>query len=210
MVGRILETIDGISRKVDNNGWTPLHLAACNKYSTLIAKELLDKDREVTYMKNTKGRTPLHIAAQRGNVWTMEAIVKRCPDCCELVDNRGWNVLHFALKGGDFWCLERIMKIIEENRSLSNLLNEKNAEGDAPLHFYFKNTSLEPRLLNSFISDPRVDKKAFNKQNLNALDIASTVKHSYKEVTHHFILLYFEEKKNYIYINCFIFPFCGS
>ncbi|KAE8022595.1 hypothetical protein FH972_008383 [Carpinus fangiana] len=181
MVRRIMEKIEGISRKVDNNGWTPLHLAAYFHYSSSIAKQLLDKDREVAYMKDTKGRTPLHIAAHRGNNHTMKIIVERCPDCCELVDNRGWNVLHFALKGGDFWCLERIMKIIEENRSLSNLLNEKNAEGDAPLHFYFKNTSLE--LPNNFISHPRLDKMAFNKQNLNVGDIISTVKHSSKEIS---------------------------
>ena len=193
MIERILEKIEGISRKVDNKGWTPFHLAAYFNYGN-IAKQLLDKDREVAYMKDTEGRTPLHIAAHQGYcVDAMKVIVKRCPDCCELVDNRGWNVLHFAIKGGDFWCLERIMKIIEEKRSLSNLLNEKNAEGDAPLHLYLKNTSR----LKSFISDPRVDKKAFNKQNLNALEIASTVsEQSKKKVTHHFIMLYFEEKKN--------------
>jgi ankyrin repeat protein len=58
----------------------------------------LDKDRDVAYMKDTKGRTTLHIAAQRGNDDTVSLIVSRCPDCCELVDNRGWNVLHFAIK----------------------------------------------------------------------------------------------------------------
>jgi ankyrin repeat protein len=143
MIERILEKIDGISRKVDNKGWTPLHLAAYFNHGG-IAKQLLDKDREVAYMKDTEGRTPLHIAAHLGYYWTMKVIIERCPDCCELVDNRGWNVLHFAIKGrGSHWCLETIMEIIKEKRSLSNLLNEKNAEGDAPLHFYFKNTSLE-------------------------------------------------------------------
>ena len=208
MIKRILEKIDGISRKVDNNGWTPLHLAAYSHYSTSIAEQLLDKDREVAYIKDTKVRTPLHIAADRGKNGIMNVIVKRCPDCCELVDNRGWNVLHFAIKGWmSHYMLESFMDIIKENRSLSNLLNEKNAEGDAPLHFYFKYyNSTSSQSAKSFISHPQVDKNAFNKQNLNALEIASTVRHlSYKQVTHHFIWINFEK----LDANCFIFPFCG-
>ncbi|KAE8022648.1 hypothetical protein FH972_008431 [Carpinus fangiana] len=112
--------IEGISREVDNNGWTPLHLVAYLGYGG-IAVQLLDKDREVAYMKDTKGRTPLHIAAQHGYyVNAMKVIVERCPDCCELVDNRGCNVLHFALKGqNSHRCLERFMEIIKEKMSLS-------------------------------------------------------------------------------------------
>jgi ankyrin repeat protein len=72
MIERILEKIEGISRKVDNKGWTPLHLAAYFAYSEDIAKQLLDKDREVAYMKDTEGRTPLHIAAQSGWCWYNE------------------------------------------------------------------------------------------------------------------------------------------
>jgi ankyrin repeat protein len=124
-------------------------------------KQLLDKDREVAYMKDTEGQTPLHIAARSGNVKAMKVIVERCPDCCELVDNRGWNVLHFAIKRESYF-LEEIMDMIIENWSFSNLLNEKNADGDTPLHFY--STSSESVKLKKFVSHPRVDKMAFNKE----------------------------------------------
>ncbi|XP_059448139.1 ankyrin repeat-containing protein At5g02620-like [Corylus avellana] len=169
MIKRILETIDGISREVDNNRWTPLHLAAYFGYEN-IAKQLLDKDREVAYMKDTEGRTPLHIAAQRSNANTMKVIVERCPDCCELVDNRGWNVLHFAIKVQRYY-LEKIMDIIIENWSFSNLLNEKNADGDTPLHFYATTSSESLIVLKKFVRHPRLDKMAFNKQHLNAQEI---------------------------------------
>jgi hypothetical protein len=122
-------------------------------------------------MKDTEGQTPLHIAARSGNVEAMKVIIERCPDCCELVDNRGWNVLHFAIKGESYY-LEEIMDMIIENWSFSNLLNEKNADGDTPLHFY--STSSESVKLKKFVSHPRVDKMAFNKQHLNGLQIAST------------------------------------
>jgi ankyrin repeat protein len=169
MTARLLKKFDGISRKVDNNGWTPLHLAARVPFSSSRIEQLLDKDREVAYMKDTEGQTPLHIAARSGNVKAMKVIVERCPDCCELVDNRGWNVLHFAIKGS--WWRKDIMKIIIENWSFSNLLNEKNADGDTPLHFY--STSSESVKLKKFVSHPRVDKMAFNKEHLNALQIAA-------------------------------------
>ncbi|KAE8010315.1 hypothetical protein FH972_006697 [Carpinus fangiana] len=170
MTTRLPEKIDGISRKVDSNGWTPLHLAVCVPFSSSKIKWLLAKDREVAYMKDTEGQTPLHIAARSGNVQAMKVIIKRCPDCCELVDNRGWNVLHFAIKREGYF-LEKIMDIIIENWSFSNLLNEKNADGDTPLHFC--STSSESVKLKKFVRHPRVDKMAFNKQHLNALQIAS-------------------------------------
>jgi hypothetical protein len=53
-----------------------------------LAMMLLDKDRDVAYMKDTKGRAAL--------------IVSRCSYCFELVDNRGWNILHFAIKGAPY------------------------------------------------------------------------------------------------------------
>ncbi|XP_059446693.1 protein ACCELERATED CELL DEATH 6-like [Corylus avellana] len=181
MVRRILEKIDGISRKKDNNGWTPLHLAAYFGFPSMV-EQLLDKDREVAYMKDTKSMTPLHIAAQHGNYLAMKVIVERCPDCCELVDNRGWNVLHFAIKGRRSYKLNTIVDIIIENWSFSNLLNEKNADGDTPLHFYATTSSESLLKLKKFVSHPRLDEMAFNKQHLNAWDIsAATEKRSWTE-----------------------------
>ncbi|XP_062173075.1 uncharacterized protein LOC133878502 [Alnus glutinosa] len=162
---RILNKIEGISRIVDNNGWTPLHFAAYF-YSSSLAEKLLDKDRDVAYMKDKEGRTALHIAAHEGNSGIVSLIVSKCPDCCELVDNRGWNLLHVAFKGE--YPLEETIKIILENSSLSNLLNEENVDGDTPLHFY----SNSQQRGENFVNHPLVDKMAFNKENLSAWDIA--------------------------------------
>ncbi|XP_062171371.1 protein ACCELERATED CELL DEATH 6-like [Alnus glutinosa] len=170
---RILDKIEGISRIVNKDDyWTPLHFAAYFtnyqiNYST-VARMLLDKDREVAYKKDKEGRTALHIAAQEGNVHMVSLIVSRCPDCCELVDKRGWNVLHFAFEGKYPSLLEYTIEVILRNSSLSNLLNEKNADGDTPLHFY----SNFEGLAKNFIGHPRVDKMAFNQKNLSAWNIA--------------------------------------
>jgi ankyrin repeat protein len=197
--------LKGISRIADNDGWTSLHFAAYFHCYSVI-EMLLDKDRDVAYMKDKEGRTALHIAAQCNNGDIVSLIVSRCPDCCELVDNRGWNVLHFAFKGKNY--LESTIKIIIENSSLDNLLNEKNADGDTPLHFY--SNSLSPA--KDFVAHSRVDKKAFNKKNLSAWDIAKANSGIFSEVkvTHNFILHLKNNISIVIYLSVFqcIFKSC--
>jgi hypothetical protein len=63
-------------------------------------------------MKDTKEMTALHIATQRGNENIVSLIVSRCPDCYELVDNRGWNVLHFTIKRAPYFRSEGIIEIL--------------------------------------------------------------------------------------------------
>jgi hypothetical protein len=203
MTTKILKTVEGISRKVDDEDWTPLHLAAHLGHSAL-ATLLLNDDKDVAYMKDKNGRTALHIAIQQGKLDIVKTIVSSCPDCCELVDNKGWNVLHFAINCPVYKLypflrvrtklrLRRIIEIIGENPCLDNLLNEKNADGDAPLHYYLKKgLSAE-----NFFGHPRLDKMAFNKKNLTAFEgaVYNWPIFRRKEVTHNFIL---HLKKNYL------------
>ena len=119
---------------------------------------LLRVDRSIAYMEDAKGMTTLHIAAQKGNATIMKEIL----DYCELVDNRGWNALHFAVtSSGDQ--SEIIVQIILKTSSLSNILNEKDGKGDTPLHHYSKSL----KYIKCLIYHNRVDKMAFNKENLD-------------------------------------------
>ena len=90
-------TLPVLTRQADQQGLTPIHLAASfNSRRTIIP--LLMADRHVAYMKDTEGRTALHIAAYSGHKTIMKKILSSCPDCYELVDDkRGWNALHFAV-----------------------------------------------------------------------------------------------------------------
>ncbi|KAF5466021.1 hypothetical protein F2P56_015980 [Juglans regia] len=184
---KLIQKIGGISKEADQKGWTPLHLAAhYNKNES--TKLLLEYYRDVAYMKDTEGRTALHIAAHHGHHMVMEKIISSCPDCCELVDNRGWNALHFAAEGpvlDDFKGYQHIKLIIGailDNRSLGNLLNQKDADGNTPLHHLLRRSSYwldtnDHRLTNgidNLFFDPRVDQMAFNNENLHAWEIALT------------------------------------
>ncbi|KAB1207400.1 hypothetical protein CJ030_MR7G017417 [Morella rubra] len=101
----------------------------------------------------------LQIAAHRGNNSIMERIISRCPDCCELVENRGWNVLHFAIDGRG---VKDTVGVILKYSSLSNF------DGNTPFHHQSNYKDIEENLMDH----PRVDKMAFNKLNLASRDIS--------------------------------------
>ncbi|XP_041025489.1 uncharacterized protein LOC121265863 [Juglans microcarpa x Juglans regia] len=164
MSNKILERYGrDLCKQADQNGWTPLHMAAyMDNFKP--AKLLLESDREVAYKKDAEGRTALHIAALRNNSLVTEVIISMCPDCCEVVDNEGRNALHLAVMTK---LRPDVALIIQDNSSLQNLLNQKDNEGNTPLHLYCNSDGYHERVLTS----PRVDKMVFNKENQTAYQI---------------------------------------
>uniref|UniRef100_A0A7N2LJJ7 PGG domain-containing protein n=1 Tax=Quercus lobata TaxID=97700 RepID=A0A7N2LJJ7_QUELO len=125
-------------------------------------------DRHVAYMKDTEGRTALHIAAYSGHKTIMKKILSSCPDCYELVDDkRGWNALHFAVNS---FYPRGAVRLILQNSTLKSLWNEKDADGNTVLHHH----SNSSRFILQLGNDPRLDQMAFNKQNLDAFDVVAT------------------------------------
>ena len=132
MICKILERItpqewSAFIKQADKQRSTPLHCAA---YFNCFSKKkmLLEVDRSIAYMKDTKGMTALHIAVHQGHDMVMQYILNYCPDCCELVDERGWNALRFAINSSATWA-EDTVKLILKRSSLSNLLNETTLVG---------------------------------------------------------------------------------
>ncbi|KAM4113792.1 hypothetical protein ACJW30_04G022800 [Castanea mollissima] len=166
--GKTQEEKSALIKQVDKQRWTPLHCAAY--FDCIGTIELLRVDRSIAYMKDSKGMTALHIAAHRGHHWVMNSILEYCPDCCELVDERGWNALHFIVNSSSSEWAKYGSESILKKSLLSNLLNEKDARGNTPLHHHSKSL----HYLKDVMCNNRVDQMAFNKQNLNAYDIALT------------------------------------
>ena len=184
MIGEIQEKIEPkalsalINQKYKQR-LTPLHCAAYfNGYSTI--ERLLKIDISMAYKKDTKDMTALHIAADRGHVKIVNEILKYCPDCSELVDKRGWNALHFAVNSSH----KDVVNVILNRSSLSNLLNEKDESGNTPL---LHSKSLP--YIKDLMHHDRVNKMAFNKQNLDVYDIALTSEELSKEKVTQFFLL---------------------
>ncbi|KAG7994845.1 hypothetical protein I3843_01G079300 [Carya illinoinensis] len=164
MTKNILERYGrNLCKQADRNGWTPLHMAAYVG-RTAVAKLLLKYDREVAYIQDAEGRTALHIAACCDKDEVTKAIISMCPDCCEVVDNEGRNALHLAIRNN----LPRAALIIQNNSSLRNLLNQKDNDGNTPLHYYCNSNFV---CIKHVLNSPRVDKMVFNKENHNASQI---------------------------------------
>ena len=172
-------------KQVDKQGWTPLHCAAY--FNCHSAINLLAIDRSIAYMKDAKGMTALHIAAHKGHDNIMKILLEYFPDCCELVDKRGWNVLHFIMNSSSSYWAENGIKHILEEPSFKNLFNEKDDDGNTPLHHHSKSL----HYIKDVMGHDRVDKMAFNKQNLNAYDVALTSEElSDKKVKENFSLFH--------------------
>lgn len=122
-------------------------------------------------MKDIEGRTPLHIAATGGKAGAIESIISKCPDCSEVVDKRGWNMLHFLMKGSSFHGTDRAIDAILKNSSLRSLLNEKNEDGDTPLHYYYSKSFRSG--ISTFVLHSGLDKNVFNNENLSPFDEGS-------------------------------------
>nr|XP_048336589.1 ankyrin repeat-containing protein At5g02620-like [Ziziphus jujuba var. spinosa] len=161
-----------LMEKADKIGWTPVHYAAFMGYLPAINHFVeFGEDVDAAYLQNKEGNTALHLAVASGHTKIVLEILKWRPDCCEIVNNKGWNILHSALDANNF---EETVISILKNPALNNLINEKDDDGNTPLHHIAMSLNWEQA--NQFIDHPRMDKMAFNNENRNALDIALSSK----------------------------------
>ncbi|XP_057489039.1 uncharacterized protein LOC130775004 isoform X2 [Actinidia eriantha] len=167
-VGELLKRIPNLSKVVDKNGWTPLHCAARQNDARLVRK-LLYADKDIAYQiaEGDGKKTALHLAALHGKVVAMEEILLHYPDCWEMVNDRGQNILHIAIENKKVNAVECILK----RPWVSNLLNEKDNEGNTPLHMLVVSDCNIPDL----IHHPLPNKGAFNNENLTPRDKATSV-----------------------------------
>ncbi|XP_019075434.2 uncharacterized protein LOC109122617 [Vitis vinifera] len=164
MTKKILGWKPMLIKEVDENGWSPLHCAAYMR-DAAITKQLLDgssQDKSVIYLgiKNSN-RTALHIASYNGCMDIVKLLLSHAPDCCEQVDENGNNVFHFAMmkKHPSHFGSEVLIK---DGLRVRGLVNEKDAQGDTPIHLLasFGVNDVD------FILDETVDKMERNKEKL--------------------------------------------
>lgn len=122
-----------------SSGNSLLHIAAlCGNYEVSVAvienfqkkvsKENFNHKRLMAVLKNRNGKTPLHLAAERGNVAFIKALKETDRVLWELLrktgDSFGNLPVHTAAAEGQ-------VKVLE---LLKDQLNERNGEGNTPLH----------------------------------------------------------------------------
>ncbi|KAK2647164.1 hypothetical protein Ddye_022359 [Dipteronia dyeriana] len=150
---------------------TALHAAAMN-HGPDITRKILEKKKSLIRERDRYGWTPLHSAAYHRKFEIMKELLE-CDvsaayiDCCELVDERRWNVLHFAmlsLTGKDLKIL------LKEDPLIRNLINDKDADGNTPLHLLATfHSHLIRRIRHVGIKDVKLDLDVVNNQNMSVL-----------------------------------------
>ena len=166
-----MEWKPSLTKEVDENGWSPLQCAAHFGYTTIV-KQLLHKspDKSVACLGIKRGKkTALLIAAKRGHKDIVDLLLSYSPDCCEQVDDNGKNVLHFAMMNKQDYYPGMFLQ--NDGLRVRGLLNERDAQGDTPLHLLASYLVYDEE----FVLDDRVDKIWLNNNNLTTKDIVSRV-----------------------------------
>lgn len=126
----------GVSvRLTNNNGWTPLHLAA--KFDrTEFMEFMLKKEPKSINVKTHSGQTPLAICCEMNNYNTLYFLLGQKYINVNSVDNEIASALHIACKKGHF----KIVKVLIDYGAS---LNEKDIGGFTPLHEGVVNNNYE-------------------------------------------------------------------
>ena len=170
--------------KPDMSGWIPLHYAA-HWGDVELVELFLKHDKSLAYcMTEKEDMTALHISAKNGHVGVMKALIRDCPDICELVNREGRTALHLAVESGK---LEPVLFLLRSNE-FNNLINEQDDEGNTALHLAATRGYV---LTTRYMSHSRkIDRVAMNNKNMTTLDIL-------RSITQQNILLWFFEEVTY-------------
>ncbi|XP_042488775.1 protein ACCELERATED CELL DEATH 6-like [Macadamia integrifolia] len=164
----VLKLKPQLIRVADEEGTTPLHYASF-KGDLDGAKELLNMDISAAYLSDKIGYFPIHIAAHMGHIHIIQLFVELCPGSRELLTElKKENALRVAVNRGN----ENVIRYILKTPKLEKLLNEKQMEGNTPLHL--ATMAWLYKFVYILTSDGRVDLSLTNNDKLTALDIAET------------------------------------
>ena len=109
----------------DNDGWTPLHLAAALNRQPSVVTLLLDRGADVE-AKDDRGATPLFRAAWRKEPSVVTALLDRGADI-EAKSDDGWTPLHAVALNGE---LPVVTVLLDHGAEIE----AKTARGSTPLH----------------------------------------------------------------------------
>jgi ankyrin repeat protein len=131
-IKRLLKVGANVEAK-DNNGQTPLHVAAESFYSSSIRRNavavLLHAGAKIE-AKDNKGYTPLHLAAANGCDMAVTTLLKAGANV-EAKDNNGFTPLHLAASGHSYKSTKTaVASLLEAGADIE----AKDNDGKTPLH----------------------------------------------------------------------------
>ncbi|KAE8682063.1 putative Ankyrin repeat-containing protein [Hibiscus syriacus] len=160
------------AKKLDSNGFSPLHLALRSAQTKLVFR-LLKADKDLVRVKGWEGMTAFHYVVTTGNSRLLVNFLEACPECIEDVMVRDETALHLALKEDQIeafnlligW-LQRTRRIHDRVFSLEKkMANWKDDQDNTLLHIAAKKKQ------NDACSQLWLHVKGKDSENLTALQI---------------------------------------
>ena len=110
-------------------GGNLLHLAASMGFLSG-ARLLVSRCPVAASQRNDEGNLPIHVACQKGHLEVVRELLAYWFDPMDFLNEKGQNILHVAAGSGQMKIVDEILR----NRDLEALINEKDYDGNTPLH----------------------------------------------------------------------------
>ncbi|KAH1064355.1 hypothetical protein J1N35_029342 [Gossypium stocksii] len=163
------------ARKLNPDGFSPLHLALLNQQYLMVIYFLL-VDKDLTHVKGKGGFTVLHHVALDENyaLAFLRLFLNICPDCIFDLTVERQTALHIAAEKNKFEAfkamLEWIQSAFEDNKcKRSKILNYQDKDGNTALHLAASIN--HPQMIKLLIECKEVDKNKINDRGFTAMDV---------------------------------------
>ncbi|KAJ6862936.1 hypothetical protein NC652_039721 [Populus alba x Populus x berolinensis] len=150
----------------DIKGENLLHLAASMGFLSG-ARLLFSRCPVAASQRNEEGNLPIHVACQKGHLEVVRELLTYWFDPMDFLNEKGQNILHVAAGSGQREIVDEILR----NRDLEALINEKDYDGNTPLHLAAMYCRSE--IVRALVSDMRVDKMTVNNEKLNPTGVVA-------------------------------------
>ena len=106
--------------------------------------------------RDKNGFFPIHMASAKGHVHVIRELLQHWPYVEEMQNSKGQNILHVAAASGKL----NVIKYILETPRLKSLINERDKDGNTPVHLATKHW--HPKLVSALTWDNEVDLRLVN------------------------------------------------
>ncbi|XP_054781927.1 protein ACCELERATED CELL DEATH 6-like [Prosopis cineraria] len=166
LLKKIVDTREELMHQRDEKNNTPLHYAAYMGYLGGVCT-MLEKSPTIAFQRNSDGNLPIHLACKKGHVQVVNKLLEtEWSNAGVFLNSKGQNILHIAAMKGQ---TDMIKYLLKNPKIHHDTLNERDVNGDTPLHFASRKLSLWTLLLLSRHNMIKVN--LVNNEGLTARDV---------------------------------------